>query len=77
MPEAPHVPEGVDISMPTPARSYDYMLRGHNYFDADAHAAEQILSVAPEIRDAAWSNRGFHQRAAAWIARQGIRQFID
>jgi hypothetical protein len=75
--EAPHVPEGVDVSRPTPARIYDYMLRGHNYFEADAHAAEQILTVAPEIRDAAWSNRGFHQRAATWIARQGVRQFID
>jgi SAM-dependent methyltransferase len=31
----------------------------------------------PEIRDCAWSNRGFHQRAAKWIAEQGVRQFID
>ena len=29
------------------------------------------------MRDAAWSNRGFHQRAAQWIAQQGIRQFVD
>ena len=28
-------------------------------------------------RDAAWANRGFHQRAARWLAEQGIRQFID
>ena len=31
----------------------------------------------PEIRDCAWSNRGFHQRAAKWIAEHGVRQFID
>ena len=36
-----------------------------------------MLTVVPEIRDCAWSNRGFHQRAAAWIARQGVRQFLD
>src|SRR6266487_2807753 len=40
-------------------------------------AAEQILKAAPEIRDAAWSNRGFHQRAAKWIAQHGVRQFVD
>ncbi len=60
-----------------PARIYDYMLQGNSYFQADRLAAEQILKAAPEIRDAAWSNRGFHQRAAKWIAQQGVRQFVD
>ena len=71
------VPAGVDASVPTPARIYDYMLRGEHYLDVDARAAEQILGAVPEIRDCAWSNRGFHQRAAKWIAERGIRQFID
>jgi S-adenosyl methyltransferase len=77
MTEALHLPEGLDISRPSPARIYDYMLRGQHYLDADAKAAEQILRAVPEIRDCAWSNRGFHQRAASWIARQGVRQFLD
>ena len=77
MTEAPHVPPGVDTSIPTPARIYDYMLRGRHHFAADAAAAERILAVVPEIKDCAWSNRGFHQRAAAWIARQGVKQFLD
>jgi S-adenosyl methyltransferase len=71
------LPEGLDISRPSPARIYDYMLGGQNYFKADADAAGKILGVVPEIRDTAWSNRGYHQRAATWIARQGVRQFID
>ena len=71
------VPAGVDASVPTPARIYDYMLRGEHYLDVDARAAEQILGAVPEIRDCAWSNRGFHQRAAKWIAEHGVRQFID
>ena len=29
------------------------------------------------IRDAAWANRGFLQRAVRWMAERGIRQFID
>ena len=53
------------------------MLRGDNHFQTDILAAERILSAVPEIRDCAWSNRGFHQRAAKWIAERGVRQFID
>jgi S-adenosyl methyltransferase len=53
------------------------MLRGDNHFETDVLAAERILSAVPEIRDCAWSNRGFHQRAAKWIAERGVRQFID
>jgi S-adenosyl methyltransferase len=68
---------GVDVSRPAPARIYDYMLRGSNHFDVDVDAARQILSAVPEIQDCAWSNRGFHQRAAKWIAERGVRQFLD
>jgi hypothetical protein len=67
----------VDQTRPTPARIYDYLLGGENNFPADRRAAGQILAVVPEARDAAWANRGFHQRAAVWIAERGIRQFID
>jgi len=77
MTDALRQPEGLDVTKPSPARIYDYMLRGTNHFAADAAAAERILTVVPEIRDCAWSNRGFHQRAAAWIANQGVRQFLD
>jgi len=75
--QVPRASSGVDISRPAPARIYDYMLRGDSHFETDVQAAERILSVAPEIRDCAWSNRGFHQRAAKWIAEHGVRQFID
>src|ERR1700730_16611581 len=77
MAQSPRVPAGGDVSKPAPARIYDYMLRGDNHFDSDVEAAERILSVVPEIQDCAWSNRGFHQRAAKWIAERGVRQFID
>src|ERR1700690_61318 len=75
--QVPRAPAGVDISRPAPARIYDYMLQGDNHFDSDVKAAERILSAVPEIKDCAWSNRGFHQRAAKWIAERGVRQFID
>jgi hypothetical protein len=77
MTKALRLPEGLDITKPSPARIYDYMLRGTSHFDVDEEAAKRILTAVPEIKDCAWSNRGFHQRAAALIARQGVRQFID
>jgi S-adenosyl methyltransferase len=77
MAQTSDAPAGIDPSRPAPARIYDYMLRGDNHFESDVQAAERILSVVPEIRDCAWSNRGFHQRAAKWIAEQGVSQFID
>jgi hypothetical protein len=70
-------PADMDQGRPTPARIYDYILGGDSNFPADRRAAEQILAAVPEVKDAAWANRGFHQRAAVWIAEHGIRQFID
>jgi O-methyltransferase involved in polyketide biosynthesis len=63
--------------VPSPARLYDYYLGGTNNFEVDRLAAEQIRKQMPELEDAAWANRGFHGRAARWLAAQGIRQFID
>jgi S-adenosyl methyltransferase len=77
MDQARQVPAGIDPSKPAPARIYDYLLSGENNFQSDRDAADRITAVVPEIRDCAWANRGFHQRAAKWIARRGIRQFID
>ncbi len=71
------VPPGVDPAVPSPARVYDYVLGGTHNYPADREAAERIRAVIPEMMDGAWANRGFHQRAARWIARRGVRQFID
>ena len=70
-------PDVVDPSRPAPARIYDYLLKGKHNFDSDRKAAERLVSRVPEVRDCAWANRGFHQRAAKWIAERGVRQFID
>jgi hypothetical protein len=75
--EAPHVPPGVDPTVPTAARIYDWMLRGKNNFPPDQAAGQKILAASPELGDSAFANRGFHQRAAKYIAERGIKQFID
>jgi S-adenosyl methyltransferase len=77
MAEAQPIPAGVDPTVPSPARLYDYYLGGENNFQVDRDAAEKMRVVMPEMSDAAWANRGFHQRAARWMAARGIRQFID
>jgi hypothetical protein len=77
MSEVHQVADRADPGRPAPARIYDYLLSGTNNFQADRDAAERITALVPELRDCAWANRGFHQRAAKWIAQRGIRQFID
>ena len=77
MTETNQVPPGVDASKPSPARMYDRYLGGTANFQADRDAVDRILELVPEIRDAAWANRGFLQRAVSWMAERGIRQFID
>lgn len=77
MNDVEQAPPGVDPGKPSPARMYDYYLGGTANYAADREAARRIIELVPEIRDAAWANRGFLQRAVRWMARHGIRQFID
>jgi hypothetical protein len=77
MTDAEQAPPGVDPARPSTARIYDYLLGGKHNFAADQAAGQMLKSRAPELVDSAWANRGFHQRAAKWIAEQGVRQFID
>ncbi len=73
----PRVPAGVDPSVPSPARIYDYMLGGTCNFPSDRDVADRAISRVPELRDIVLANRGFHGRAARWIAERGVSQFID
>jgi hypothetical protein len=78
MSETQRIPPGVDPTKPSPARIYDYVLGGTHNFPVDREAAERIRAQSPDLKDAAWVNRGFHQRAARWMAAdRGISQFID
>jgi hypothetical protein len=78
VPETPQVPPGVDPTKPSPARMYDYVLGGKHNFRVDREAAEWVRERAPDLEDAAWVNRAFHQRAARWMAAErGLRQFVD
>jgi hypothetical protein len=69
---------GFDVTRPHPARIYDYLLGGKDHYEADRVAAEQILAVAPELRNNAQANRDFLTRAVRHLARdEGVTQFLD
>jgi hypothetical protein len=70
-------PPGIDVSVPSPARIYDYYLGGKDNYPADREAAEKALSVVPHARQVAQANRKFLGRAVKYMARNGIEQFID
>ncbi|MFD9698453.1 SAM-dependent methyltransferase [Lentzea sp. NPDC059081] len=71
------VPPGVDTTVPSPARVYDYWLGGGHNFAPDRALGEQILQIMPGVRDAARLNRSFLRRAALHVAQRGVRQFLD
>jgi hypothetical protein len=64
--------------LPSSARIYNYLLGGKDYYPADRLAAEEILSVAPDVRQAALANRAFLGRAVHFLVTDaGVRQFIE
>jgi hypothetical protein len=69
---------GIDTTVPTTARMYDYWLGGHDNFAADRKAALQVSEVAPEAPLMARENRKFLRRAVRYLAAEaGITQFLD
>jgi len=68
----------VDLSVPSAARMYDWLLGGSNNFEVDQEACEMLLEVAPTSREIALINRRFLQRVVHVLAHEhGIKQFID
>jgi S-adenosyl methyltransferase len=71
-------PSGIDPSVATAARMYDYYLGGHENFAADRIAALKVIEAAPEAPILAKENRKFLGRAIRYLAGQaGIEQFLD
>jgi hypothetical protein len=71
------VPPGVDISVPSVARLYDFMLGGGHNFAADREVGVQIERTMPGLRQAARVNRAFLGRVVRFMVARGIRQFLD
>ncbi len=69
---------GIDTTVPTTARMYDFWLGGHDNFAADRAAALKVSEAAPEAQLMAVENRRFLRRAVRYLAAEaGIIQFLD
>jgi hypothetical protein len=71
------VPQSVDVSVPSAARLYDYMLGGAHNFAVDRQMGDKMEAVMPHARSAARVNRAFLGRAVRFMVEQGVRQFLD
>ncbi|MEU6405856.1 SAM-dependent methyltransferase [Streptomyces sp. NPDC046985] len=71
-PDTP-VPQ-IDTSKAHPARVYDWLLGGKDNYPVDEAVGRML---PPEAHSGARQNRDFMQRAAAWLAGQGLDQFLD
>ena len=71
------IPEGIDASIPHPARIYDFFLGGKDNFEPDRAAARATTQAFPDAPLVARQNRQFMRQATAVMAAAGIRQFID
>ncbi|WP_219468227.1 SAM-dependent methyltransferase [Nonomuraea rhizosphaerae] len=71
----------IDLTTPSVARIYDYLLGGKDHFPVDRAAAEQLVRLNEElgadVREVARANRAFLVRAVETAARAGVRQFLD
>src|SRR5260370_10087453 len=71
------VPAGIDASVATAARIYDFWLGGHDNFAADRIAALKITDRAPEVPQLARENRKFLGRAVRFLAGEAaLEQFL-
>jgi hypothetical protein len=71
-------PPGVDLTKPSVARVYDYLLGGKDNFAVDREVAEMSLRIMPDSRKGPRANRAFLRRVVRHLtAEVGIRQFLD
>lgn len=71
------VPQSVDVSVPSSARIYDYMLGGAHNFAVDREMGAKVERLMPHARSAARVSRAFLGRAVRFMVDQGVRQFLD
>jgi hypothetical protein len=71
------IPPDVDPRRANVARVYDYLLGGDHNFQADQDLARSMAAVEPNARAVARANRAFLGRAVRFLARAGIRQYLD
>ncbi|MBT2388474.1 SAM-dependent methyltransferase [Streptomyces sp. ISL-1] len=70
-------PQGIDISMPSVSRIYDYYLGGSHNFEVDREAARKAMEFMPGLPKIMQANRAFMRRAVNYAVSEGVTQFLD
>ncbi|MFE7430132.1 SAM-dependent methyltransferase, partial [Streptomyces sp. NPDC057545] len=70
-------PRGIDISVPSVSRMYDFYLGGSHNFEVDREAARKAMEFMPGLPKIMQANRAFMRRAVRYAVGEGITQFLD
>ncbi|KAB2592477.1 SAM-dependent methyltransferase [Streptomyces arboris] len=70
-------PQGIDISVPSVSRMYDFYLGGSHNFEVDREAARKAMEFLPGLPKIMQANRAFMRRAVRYAVEAGIDQFLD
>ncbi|MFF7297104.1 SAM-dependent methyltransferase [Streptomyces sp. NPDC008265] len=70
-------PPGIDISVPSVSRIYDYYLGGSHNFEVDRRAARRAMEFMPGLPKIMQANRAFMRRAVRHAVAEGVTQFLD
>ncbi|MEU3298681.1 MULTISPECIES: SAM-dependent methyltransferase [unclassified Streptomyces] len=70
-------PPGIDISVPSVSRIYDYYLGGSHNFEVDREAARKAMQFLPGLPKIMQANRAFMRRAVHYAVGEGVTQFLD
>ncbi|MFD5427540.1 SAM-dependent methyltransferase [Streptomyces sp. NPDC127084] len=70
-------PPGIDISVPSVSRIYDYYLGGSHNFEVDREAARKAMEFVPGLPKIMQANRAMMRRAVRYAVSEGITQFLD
>ncbi|KJY31621.1 SAM-dependent methyltransferase [Streptomyces katrae] len=68
----------IDVTRPSYARMYDYLIGGTDNYPSDRRACAELLDIAPDMQQLAQANRAFLVRAVRYLAQtHGVRRFLD
>ncbi|WP_236242556.1 SAM-dependent methyltransferase [Streptomyces sp. CC228A] len=70
-------PPGIDISVPSVSRIYDYYLGGSHNFEVDREAARKAMEFIPGLPKIMQANRAVMRRAVRYALAEGVTQFLD
>lgn len=70
-------PPGIDISVPSVSRMYDFYLGGSHNFEVDREAARKAMEFLPGLPKIMQANRAFMRRAVRHAIDNDVTQFLD